>query len=469
AFDGTFAGWRAAAREALARGCAPVETLWRSASDSQSELRLGEAATGNGEARTPPASTAARPVPRAFLELAEEAARHRDDERWPLLYRALWRLTHGEPHLLELTLDPDVQTLREMAKAVHRDMHRMRAFVRFRQVATENGEWFIAWFEPEHHIVEANAPFFRDRFASMHWSILTPERCVHWDGAELTFAPGVPQSTAPADERMEDLWRTYYASIFNPARVSPGTLATHMPRRYWKNLPEAALIPSLIANAPPRAATMVATSAAATAGLAEFTSHTVPDTRDLDVLRTAAAGCRACPLWRNATCTVFGRGPAGAQVVFVGEQPGDQEDRRGSPFVGPAGQLLDRALSAAGIDRTGVYLTNAVKHFKWEPRGKRRLHQRPSAREVAACRPWLEAELKAIRPKLIVCLGATAAQSVVGRPVRVLSERGTKLPTDFGAPALITVHPSALLRLPDDADPEAELAKFVADLQHAHA
>ena len=275
-------------------------------------------------------------------------------------------------------------------------------------------------------------------------------------------------TTAPTEDAREHLWRTYYASIFNPARVSPGTLATHMPRRFWRNLPEAALIPSLISAAPPRAESMVAKSATAVAALREFGRAPVPDTADLDALRAAGARCQACPLWRNATCTVFGNGPSTARVVFVGEQPGDQEDRQGRPFVGPAGQLLDRALIAAGIDRAHVYLTNAVKHFKWEPRGKRRLHQRPNAREVAACRPWLEAELRALRPELIVCLGATASESVVGRTVRVLGERGEKLATEFGAPALITVHPSALLRLPDGADPDAEFARFVADLRRAH-
>jgi uracil-DNA glycosylase len=198
---------------------------------------------------------------------------------------------------------------------------------------------------------------------------------------------------------------------------------------------------------------------------AEFNPAPVPDTRDLNRIRKAAESCRACPLWRNATCTVFGRGPTRARVVLVGEQPGDQEDRAGEPFVGPAGKLLDRALVAANVDRKTLYLTNAVKHFKWEPRGKRRLHQKPNAREMAACRPWLEAELQAIKPALIVCLGATAARSVVGPDVRVLRERGEKRETEFGIPALITVHPSSLLRLPDGSDAEKAFTEFVRDLR----
>ncbi len=404
-------------------------------------------------------------MPRAFLALAEEVSCHRDESRWSLLYRVLWRLTRNEPHLLEVATDPDIHALRALAKSVHKDIHKMRAFVRFREVATADGAWFVAWFEPEHHIVEANAPFFRDRFTNLRWSILTPERCVHWDLGELTFTPGVPQSSAPAADAMEELWRTYYRNIFNPARLSLSTLTTHMPRRYWKNLPEAGLIPQLAAEAQPRSDEMIKASVDDRSGLDDFSRALIPDTRELPALRTAAAACRACPLWRKATCTVFGEGPSDARVVVVGEQPGDQEDRQGRPFVGPAGLLLDRALAEAGIQRSSLYLTNAVKHFKWEPRGKRRLHQRPSAREVAACRPWLEAELQTVRPGLIVCLGATAAHSVTGREVRVLTERNQKVETEFGPPALITVHPSALLRSATGADPAVEFAQFVADLR----
>jgi DNA polymerase len=343
----------------------------------------------------------------------------------------------------------------------------MRAFVRFREVATEAGPWMVAWFEPQHLIVEANAPFFRDRFPEQRWSILTPDRCVHWDPSarELRFTAGANRADAPAEDATEDLWRTYYASIFNPARVKVAAMNAEMPRHYWKNLPEASIIPRLLADARPRVDAMVEQSATRSAaanipaGLA-----LVPRSDDLDVLRDAAATCRACPLWRDATCTVFGEGPRRARVVLVGEQPGDQEDRAGKPFIGPAGQLLDRALAAAGLPRGEFYVTNAVKHFKWEPRGKRRLHATPSSREIAACRPWLEAELAAIRPELIVCLGATAAQSVLGAPVRVGEERGRFLDTGFGARALVTVHPSALLRLPPGLDPETEFARFVADL-----
>jgi uracil-DNA glycosylase len=212
-----------------------------------------------------------------------------------------------------------------------------------------------------------------------------------------------------------------------------------------------------------RVATHAATSPA------DISAAPVPDTRDVDVLRKVAATCRACPLWRNATQTVFGEGPARARVLVVGEQPGDQEDRAGHPFVGPAGRLLDRAFEAAGVDRSALFITNAVKHFKWVPRGKRRLHEKPNSLELAACRPWLEAEIRAVQPEVIVCLGATAARAVVGRVVRVLSERGQRLDTDFGVPALITIHPSALLRLRDRSEAAAAFDALVADLKKIEA
>jgi DNA polymerase len=471
-FDGSFADWKRAARAALAAGVAPEHVRWIDRSATQTEFSLDlapppEPAT-DGLAPARPAPDAEIRVPRAFLDLAADVACHRDPARWALLYRALWRLTHGEPRLLESPLDPDTHALQGLAKAVHREVHKMRAFVRFREVATEAGPWFVAWFEPEHAVVELNAAFFRDRFAKLRWSILTPGRSMHWDPVtrRLDLAPGARREDAPAADAAEDLWRTYYASIFNPARVKVGAMLAEMPRRYWQNLPEAALIPRLLSEAGPRVEAMVEKSAARSAPHATGQDRApVPATADLAELARAAAGCRACPLWRDATCTVFGEGPREARVVLVGEQPGDQEDLAGKPFVGPAGKLLDRALAAAGVDRGACYVTNAVKHFKWTPRGKRRLHAKPGARELAACRPWLEAELAAIRPALIVCLGATAAQAVLGEPVRVTEERGRRLATRHGAPALITVHPSSLLRLPPGLDPDAEFERFVADLR----
>jgi uracil-DNA glycosylase len=191
----------------------------------------------------------------------------------------------------------------------------------------------------------------------------------------------------------------------------------------------------------------------------------LPDRPTLPRLREAAAGCRGCHLWEGATQTVFGEGPAKARIVLVGEQPGDREDIEGHPFVGPAGRELDRGLEAAGIERREVYLTNVVKHFKYKPRGKRRIHQKPNAAEIAACRPWLDAELGAVKPEALVCLGATAAQALLGRGFRVTKERGRLVESDLAPVVSATIHPSAILRLPEDQDREAEREAFAADLR----
>jgi DNA polymerase len=461
-FAPTFTAWQQAARRALRDGVEPGSIHWQELDDAQPALAMFDEEDDRGTAQP----TNYR-VPRTFLETARRVACHRDPQRWALLYRTLFRLTHGEPHLLEVTVDPDIHRLTQMDKAIRHDVHKMRAFVRFRQVTAEDGEpWYVAWFEPAHHIVELNAPFFTDRFASMRWSILTPERCMHWDGKKLHFTAGLTRDEAPADDAVEPLWRQYYAHIFNPARVKIHAMQAEMPKRYWKNLPEAELIPALIREAPARVETMVARSRAQHPPDTDWHPAQPPDTRSIAKLREAAAHCTACPLYKNATQTVFGEGAAHADVVFVGEQPGDSEDREGKPFIGPAGQLLDRALVEAGIDRKKVYVTNAVKHFKWEPRGKRRLHQTPNSRDIAACRPWLQAELVALKPRVLVALGGTAAKSIIGPSARVLRDRGKAMESDFSAQTVVTVHPSSLLRAPDEAARAEAYELFLRDLRY---
>jgi DNA polymerase len=200
-------------------------------------------------------------------------------------------------------------------------------------------------------------------------------------------------------------------------------------------------------------------------GVPDSAADLVPPRPSLSKLREAASDCRACPLWANATQTVFGAGSRSSVAMFVGEQPGDREDREGAPFVGPAGRVLDDALARAGIDRSSVYVTNAVKHFKWEPRGKRRIHAKPSWSELAACRPWLEAELAVVRPAVLVCLGATAAQSLLGRQFRVTQRRGEWVESDLAERVTATIHPSAILRQRDDESRHEEMSKFVEDLK----
>jgi uracil-DNA glycosylase len=205
-FEPTFAGWQKAARAALQHGLAPDEIAWHPYNAEQPALELFQ------ESFAEPSTAQPSPefrVPKSFLALAQNVACHASEVRWALLYRVLWRLTHGEPKLLEVAMDQDVHLLQEMNGAIRRDVHKMRAFVRFREVSTNGGTWFVAWFEPEHHIVELNAPFFVDRFASMRWSILTPDRCVHWDTRELRFTDGVPKSQAPLGDEVEKLWLTY--------------------------------------------------------------------------------------------------------------------------------------------------------------------------------------------------------------------------------------------------------------------
>jgi DNA polymerase len=195
----------------------------------------------------------------------------------------------------------------------------------------------------------------------------------------------------------------------------------------------------------------------------------IPKRLTLATLRSAAAECKACDLWRSGTQTVFGEGSTSAEVMFVGEQPGDQEDLAGRPFVGPAGAVLDRALEEAGIDRAKVYVTNVVKHFKWQPRGKRRIHQKPNWSEMTACRPWLEAELRLVQPRVLVCLGATAAQALLGREFRVSRQRGELVESPLAPNVLATVHPSSILRAPDERARRQQLREFVADLQKVAA
>jgi DNA polymerase len=255
-FEPTFDGWRAAARGLLEAGAAPDAVLWEAAGGEQAALDgfAMDAAAPAADA----APSARYRVPRRFFELAEAAACHADGERWALLYRVLWRLNHGEPHLLEIAVDPHVHRLLRMEKAVRREIHKMHAFVRFKEVEEEDGSaHYVAWFEPEHPIVERGTPFFAERFASMRWSILTPLGCAHWDGESLAFTPGLPRSAAPGDDALEGLWRTYYRSTFNPARVRTNAMRAEMPVRYWRNLPEARQIGELVREAPQRVRAMV--------------------------------------------------------------------------------------------------------------------------------------------------------------------------------------------------------------------
>ena len=447
-------GFRAAVRTLIANDIPPSRVSWQTAASPT----LFDA---RALAEAPPIT-----LPRAAAELIDLVVCHREHARYGLLYDLTWRLRHGEPALLDVPSDALVHRLSMLAKAVRRDLHKMHAFLRFRRVPDVAEERYVAWFEPQHFILEATAQFFVDRFRGLVWSILTPIGSLHWDGTALQQGPASARGAATGHDDFEAGWATYFASTFNPARLNTGLMQQHMPKRYWPNLPEAKLIPDLVRNAASRVEGIMTNTPLASRkkdpAKAVAARHDAGP-RTLAALNALIAASE--PFVAGGRRAVLGEGPIGAQIAFVGEQPGDHEDLQGHPFVGPAGQLFDVALSEAGIERQKSYVTNAVKHFKFVQRGKRRLHQKPTAGEVKHYRWWLEKELDLVKPTLVVALGATAALALTGRAVAITQARG---PADFdGRAGFITVHPSYLLRIPDaDAKREA-YAAFVSDLAAA--
>ena len=512
-----FDQFRQRARALLAAGVPPgaaqgtwggcVDGARRGAADlfaADSSVTVHPSAVGGGSS---PA------VPRSFIALARRVVLHSAPGRFDALYALLWRLVH-EPGLRHDPLDADLLRLRQMARAVQRDAYKMRAFVRFRPVqdhgATDVTEpaqdvtLHVAWFEPEHDVLEAVAPWFARRFAGMRWAILTPRRSVRWSPGHqrLHFGHGAERAQAPAADAGEALWLTYYRHIFNPARINLPLMRQHMPRKYWANLPEAAAIADLAAEANERTAGMLAQAAHQSDGATSLQNQELlapdeqalapvftPETRavaatikatpitfvarppppapaTLGGLHAAVQACAACPLSACATQAVNGAGPLRARLLLVGEQPGDQEDLAGRPFVGPAGQLLNQALAQAGLDRGELFLTNAVRHFKHELRGKRRIHKTPGQREAAACRPWLLQEIELVQPIALLALGATAARALLGPGVTLAEARGRWWPGPGGRPVLVTWHPAALLRLPPERKRDG-WRQWLADLRTA--
>jgi len=460
-----FEAWRQAARGLLRAGVRPQEVIWADPAQP-ADLFDNQAWSPSVPATQTPAGV----VSPKFIELARTAICHADPERFGLLYRLLWRL-QKDRNLLSVLSDVDVAQLARRVSAVRRDAHKMTAFVRFRTIADADGqERFAAWFEPDHYILERTAPFFCRRFDGMEWAIVTPYRSAFWDKSVLRFGPGGNKADVPSEDAMEAAWKTYYASIFNPARLKVAMMQSEMPKKYWRNLPEAELIAPLISGAKQAEQEMIQRQASqppARHMRQEARREPVAETAEIASLqeaREAIHGCRRCPLYEHATQAVFGEGPKDATIMVVGEQPGDQEDLAGRPFVGPAGQVFDAAIEAAGIDRRSVYVTNAVKHFKFEPRGKRRIHQKPSSGEITACRFWLDLERREVKPRIVVAMGATAAQAVLGRTVTISKTRGEPIALEDGSTLFVTVHPSYLLRLPDRELAAVERERFVADL-----
>lgn len=346
-------------------------------------------------------------LPRQFVAFLVLAFQAKDSSRFALFYRLVYRLVYEKHSFASLQNDTDMQALVALAAAVKQETLRFRAAF---SAQLRRGLPTVWQYEPEHYCVEANAKFCR-ALAPRPWGITTPYRSMKWDGQTLLF--GAPST--------ENQWQP------------DGQGA-------WSGYPNTTLVP---------------------------TYKEVTGAATLDLLRSEAMDCRACALWEPAQRTVFGEGPETARVMFVGEQPGDQEDKLGRPFVGPAGHVFDRALQEVGLKREDVYVTNAVKHFRFTWRGTHRLHQKPEQTHMAACRVWLEAEQRMVRPTLIVMLGATAAQTILKRPITISRERSRLFELEPGVSGLVTVHPSYLLRLQNETDKEREYARFTSDLKMA--
>ncbi|WP_371930785.1 UdgX family uracil-DNA binding protein [Paracoccus spongiarum] len=457
---GRFEAWRQAARQLASAGFAPHEVTWADP-DTPADLF--------GAAALPPAGPRDVTASTAFLSLARTVASHSDPERWALLYGALVR-AQTDRRFLSNPADPLMDRLQRLAKSVRRDVHKMHAFVRFHELpATGPRRSFGAWFQPDHPILEAATPFFARRFADMDWLIATPEGVARFTGGTVRFDPPAPRPDLP-DDASHDLWQTYFANIFNPARVKTRAMRSEMPVKYWKNLPETRLIPRMLADAPQRVQAMRDAQAAVapsfagrvTARLrAQSPDEAAPQT--LDQAAAQAASCTRCDLCHTASRTVWGEGDPAAALMIVGEAPGDHEDLQGRPFIGPAGQLLRRELAGAGLDAGRAWLTNAVKHFKFTPRGKRRLHQNPDRAEIRHCRWWLDLERDLLRPRLTVALGATAAFALTDDASALTPRRGRIETALDGGPVLVTWHPSLILRLEAGRAGQAR-AELAADL-----
>lgn len=413
-----FSEWRAVARLLLLEAVPPDEIIWV-------DPRAPHDLFGPEESVELVTKRKVGTVPQRFIDWAEVGICYADPERFALLYRLLWRLQKNK-RLMEARDDPDVSRLDRRVQAVRKEVASLKEAVQF------TGEEAVAWVEPRHYVLERVAPLLARKTGARPWTIVTPYRSVIWDGRALSFGPG---------RRREEL------------RNLAGAGAVSLPLN--EEGEDEAMVERHVEVAPAkrmRGAEIAETPAEETFG-------------SLAEVKEAVDACRRCPLYEMATQAVFGEGPQEAEIMFVGEQPGDQEDLAGKPFVGPAGKVFDAAMAEAGLDRERSYVTNAVKHFKFVPRGKKRLHQRPNAGEVKACRFWLGLEREFVKPKVIVAMGATAVSSLAGSGTTLGSVRGRVTMLEDGTRMYATVHPSYLLQMPDREEAAREREKFVEDLR----
>ena len=438
----TFKEWRVQARTLLLSDVDPTKIAWTENNldlfQKSNELELSN--LGNFQNSIG--------LPKPFFAMAEKVALHRDSRKWNLLYRLAWEMRYKKS-LLSDSAHPLVHELATMEKQVRRDQHKMTAFVRFRKlIRSDSVEQYLAWYEPDHKIVEATASFFKKRFAELNWAIFSPEVAINWDTKNLLVRPGVFAKPAEISDGVEDLWRTYYGSIFNPARVKTKMMKSEMPIRFWKNLPEAKDIQRLLVEAPERSRAMVAQGKILNDNEEKVQ---LPGVINLENLREGVRTCRACELCQSGRPGIFSSGQNSAKFILVGEQPGDREDIEERPFVGPAGILLREVFQEIGAPIGDIYLTNAVKHFRFLAQSGRRLHKTPSLRHLKVCRTWLLQELAIMPEAKVICLGATAAQSVLGIATPVLTSRQTPRHSPYRKdPCFVTLHPSAILRAPTD-------------------
>jgi DNA polymerase len=438
----TFAQWREAARDLLAAGVAPDAVEWAAPGLFSGAPALlsppHNAVIQRNQAHPAPH------LPRSLMELLHAAACCRAPDRWALLYRVVWRWQQGD-HGVQDAADPDGARLHAMVAAVRREEHDMHANIRFRERPAEAGPpRFVAWYEPRHDVLEQVAAHFVSRMGQVSWMIATPEASVLWDGASLHNCGPLVGSAGELDDTGVAPWLAYYRSVY----AAPATGGPARP-----------IIPILAAGS------RRGTPAAPGAGAPDD-----PGAGDQQGQQPATLDeCRRCDLWQHATQPVGGAGSKRARIMLVGEQPGDQEDIAGAPFVGPAGKLLDRVCDEAGVDRRTLYVTNAVKHFKWEPRGKRRMHKTPAQREIEACSYWLEKELAQVKPRVVVALGTTALKSILGTSHVTLKDTIGQALRHEGRWVVTIYHPSYVLRVPDDAAKKAAFKVMVDGLRLAQS
>ncbi|SIT34955.1 Uracil-DNA glycosylase family domain protein [Paraburkholderia ribeironis] len=520
----SFAAWRRAARELLRQGVEPKLIEWievegeaavSNGSDAGQEARLRMAAdaigaasavhvagavhavgatrtsgnantdnvdtnsanTTNTDSATPANTTdtpalATPAIPRDLLARLKTAACVRAADRWALLYRILWRWTRGERHVVELQ-DPDGALLAQRVQSVERETEDLLSLTLFRRRDPSMGPpEFVGWYEPHHDLLERAAARFAPRMGDSTWVLATPQGAAFWNGmllrigqpateesAQATQAlpPGAMAGEAPTSEPTEALWLAYYASVFNggPAPV---------PLRYWRTPPAGPPLPARIARERSRLGARSATVTIAQTPPVEYSATTPPLREPNGPLAT----CRRCALWRNAKQAVAGVGPAHATLMAVGEQPGEYENQRGEPFAGVAGELLDTVLARAGVDRATLYLTYAVKHYKWETLDQQRVHRTPARREAEACQYWLEQELTQVAPRVVVTLGATALKALTGAHVNLSEYLGQTI-AHRGRLIVPTWHPSYALRTADARLREDIVATIVTAFSRAAA